>query len=111
MVLAARGSKTGCGTAAKSRRCNSSRRCDFPPSDERTGNGNPSCEYSRPAVRSVDGLSARGFTLIELLVVIAVIAIVVFVTLFSAHHKWDQNELHYKELLARKEKENAAANA
>ena len=32
-------------------------------------------------------------------IVIAVIGIVLFITLFSSHHKWDQNEQHYKELL------------
>ncbi len=40
-----------------------------------------------------------------IVVLIASIGIVVFITVFSAHHKWDQNELHYGELMARKEKE------
>ncbi|GAC1424025.1 MAG: hypothetical protein NVS1B13_10600 [Flavisolibacter sp.] len=35
---------------------------------------------------------------VVLVVIIAIIAIVVFITLFSARHKWDQNELYYKEL-------------
>jgi type II secretory pathway component PulL len=56
-------------------------------------------------------MALRTSSSLLLVVVIAIIAIVVFVTLFSAHHKWDQNELHYKELLARKEKDNAAAKA
>ncbi len=38
-----------------------------------------------------------------LVVLIAVIIIVVFITLFSAYHKWDINEQHYRELLARKD--------
>jgi len=38
-----------------------------------------------------------------IVVLIAVIAIVVFITVFSARHKWDQNEQHYHELLKRKE--------
>ena len=38
-----------------------------------------------------------------IVVLIAVIAIVIFITVFSAHHKWDQNELHYRELMARKD--------
>jgi hypothetical protein len=38
-------------------------------------------------------------------VLIAVVGIVVFMTIFSAHHKWDQNELHYQELIQKKEKE------
>ena len=33
---------------------------------------------------------------------IAGIGIVVFITLFASHHKWDQNELHYQELMAKK---------
>ena len=41
-----------------------------------------------------------------IVVLIAGLAIVVFITLFSAHHKWDQNELHYQELMAREEKNN-----
>jgi uncharacterized membrane protein YwzB len=46
-----------------------------------------------------------------IVVLIAAIAIVVFITLFSARHKWEQNELHYQELLAKKEKEDAAVNS
>ena len=38
-------------------------------------------------------------------VMIAGIAIAFFITLFAAHHKWDQNELYYAELMARKEAE------
>lgn len=38
-------------------------------------------------------------------VLIAGIAIVVFVTYFTGQHKWDQNELHYQELLNKKQKE------
>jgi ATP/ADP translocase len=44
-------------------------------------------------------------TSVIIVVLIASIAIVVFITLFSAHHKWDQNELHYGELMARKERD------
>ncbi|HEX2605858.1 MAG TPA: hypothetical protein VHK91_00700 [Flavisolibacter sp.] len=35
-------------------------------------------------------------------ILIALIAIVVFITLFSAHHKWDRNEQFYQELLNKK---------
>ena len=35
-------------------------------------------------------------------VLVAIIAIVVFITIFSSRHQWDQNELHYKELLHKK---------
>ena len=43
-----------------------------------------------------------------IVVLIAAIGIVVFITVFSARHKWDQNELHYQELLAKKDKLDAA---
>src|SRR5688572_7035362 len=38
-----------------------------------------------------------------IVVLIAAIAIVVFITIFSARHKWDQNEQHYQELMQRKQ--------
>ena len=41
-------------------------------------------------------------------VMLAGLAIVVFISLFSAHHKWDQNEQYYGELLSKQEQENAA---
>ncbi len=44
-----------------------------------------------------------------LVVLIAIIAIVVFITLFSARHKWDQNELYYKELEYKKDLSDDAA--
>jgi type VI protein secretion system component VasK len=37
-----------------------------------------------------------------LVIGIACILIVVFTTVFSVRHKWDQNEQHYRELIARK---------
>lgn len=43
-----------------------------------------------------------------IVVLIAAIAIVVFITLFASRHKWDQNELHYAELMAKKQREDAA---
>jgi hypothetical protein len=39
-----------------------------------------------------------------LVLVIACILIVVFTTVFSVRHKWEQNEQLYKELLSKKEK-------
>jgi hypothetical protein len=36
-------------------------------------------------------------------VLIAGIAIVFFITYFTGQHKWDQNELHYQELLKKKQ--------
>ena len=35
-------------------------------------------------------------------VMIAGLGIVFFITYFTAQHKWDQNELHYQELLKKK---------
>jgi hypothetical protein len=40
-----------------------------------------------------------------LVLIIASLLIVVFITIFSARHKWDLNEQHYKELLARRDEE------
>jgi len=38
-----------------------------------------------------------------IVVLIAAIGLVVFITIFSARHKWDQNEQHCQELLQRKQ--------
>jgi len=38
-----------------------------------------------------------------IVILIACIGIVAFITIFSAQHKWDQNELHYQELLKKKQ--------
>jgi small-conductance mechanosensitive channel len=47
-------------------------------------------------------------TSVIIVVLIAVIGIVVFITVFSARHKWEQNELYYEELMAKKQKQEAA---
>lgn len=39
-----------------------------------------------------------------IVVLIALTGIVIFITRFSAQWKWEQNELHYQELLAKKKK-------
>jgi ATP/ADP translocase len=52
--------------------------------------------------RAADNI-IRSNSSVILVVLVAVIAIVIFVTVFSARLKWDQNELHYQELLKRKE--------
>jgi formate hydrogenlyase subunit 4 len=36
-----------------------------------------------------------------LVLIVAAILIVVFVVIFSARHRWDMNEQHYRELMAR----------
>lgn len=41
-------------------------------------------------------------------VMIAGIGIVFFITYFTGQHKWDQNELHYQELLKKKAETNSA---
>ncbi len=48
-------------------------------------------------------LRANQFSSI-IVVLIAAILIVIFITIFSARHKWDINETRYKELKARKSK-------
>ena len=40
-----------------------------------------------------------------IVLLIAALAIVAFVVIFSAHHRWDMNEQKYRELLAKKEKQ------
>jgi len=39
-----------------------------------------------------------------LILVIAAVLIVGFIALFTARHKWDLNEQHYRELLSKKQK-------
>ncbi|HZH96908.1 MAG TPA: hypothetical protein VEY06_13540 [Flavisolibacter sp.] len=43
-----------------------------------------------------------------LTIVIAAISIVIFITVFSIRHKWDQHEQRYQELLLKQENEGAA---
>lgn len=40
-----------------------------------------------------------------LVLIAAALLIVVFVVIFSARHRWDMNEQHYKELLSRKDRQ------
>lgn len=49
-------------------------------------------------------MELRSNSSLIIVILIAVVSIVVFITLFSARHKWDQNELHYQELLKKKKK-------
>lgn len=37
-------------------------------------------------------------------VLVAIILVVIFIVMFSARHRWDMNEQHYKELLKKKER-------
>jgi multisubunit Na+/H+ antiporter MnhB subunit len=47
----------------------------------------------------------RANSSLMIVILVAVIGIVVFITIFSAHHRWDRNESLYKELLERKNSE------
>lgn len=38
-----------------------------------------------------------------LMILISAVLIVLFIVIFSAYHRWDMNEQHYRELLSRKE--------
>ncbi len=38
------------------------------------------------------------------IVLAGIILIVIFVVIFSARHRWDMNEQHYRELLSKKDK-------
>jgi len=60
-------------------------------------------KYSRKANPVLENDSSLIIT-----VMIAGLAIVFFITYFMGQHKWDQNELHYQELLRKKEQDNAA---
>ena len=42
---------------------------------------------------------------IIIVLIIASLLIVVFIAVFSVRHKWDLNEQHYKELIARRDEE------
>ena len=48
-------------------------------------------------------MEIRSDSSLIIVVLIACMAIVVFVSVFATRHKWDQNELHYQELLKKKE--------
>ncbi len=51
----------------------------------------------------------RQHSSVVIVILIAVVAIVVFFVIFSARHQWDQNELRYRELLAREGVDEGAA--
>jgi hypothetical protein len=47
------------------------------------------------------------YTSLIIVILIAGFGIVAFITIFSAQHRWDQNELHYQELLRKKQQDAA----
>jgi FtsH-binding integral membrane protein len=61
--------------------------------------------YSRKANPVLENNSSLVIT-----VIIAGLGIVLFITYFSGQHKWDQNEMHYQELLYKKQQEQVQEN-
>jgi len=59
--------------------------------------------FSRKANPVLENYSSLVIT-----VMIAGLGIVFFITYFTGQHKWDQNELHYQELLKKKAETNSA---
>lgn len=49
-------------------------------------------------------MELRQHSSLIIVILVAVIAIVVFVVIFSARHKWEQNEADYEELLKKKDR-------
>lgn len=49
-------------------------------------------------------MEIRSQSSLILVLVIAALLIVIFTTVFSAKHKWDMNEQHYRELMDKKER-------
>ncbi|MES2881738.1 MAG: hypothetical protein V4676_06295 [Bacteroidota bacterium] len=43
----------------------------------------------------------RSNSSVIIVVMVALVGIVVFITIFSAHHRWDRNEAFYQELINR----------
>lgn len=38
-----------------------------------------------------------------LMILISILSLTVFIVIFSAHHRWDMNEQHYRELIAKRD--------
>jgi sterol desaturase/sphingolipid hydroxylase (fatty acid hydroxylase superfamily) len=52
-------------------------------------------------------MELRSNSSLIIVILIAVIGIVIFITIFSAHHRWDRNESMYQELVQRENREQA----
>jgi uncharacterized membrane protein len=50
-------------------------------------------------------MELRSNSSLMIVILFAILGIVVFITIFSAHHKWDRNESMYQELLQREKEE------
>lgn len=51
-------------------------------------------------------MDLRTHSSVIVVVMVALFGVIVFITIFSAYHKWDQNEKAYHELKRKKEKQN-----
>jgi hypothetical protein len=50
-------------------------------------------------------MELRSNSSLMIVILVAILGIVVFITIFSAHHRWDRNESMYQELLQREKEE------
>ena len=54
-------------------------------------------------------MELRSNSSLMIVILVAILGIVVFITIFSAHHRWDRNESMYQDLLQREKGEPADA--
>ena len=50
-------------------------------------------------------MELRSNSSLMIVILVAIIGIVVFITIFSAHHRWDRNESMYQDLMQREKGE------
>ena len=50
-------------------------------------------------------MELRSNSSLMIVILVAILGIVVFITIFSAHHRWDRNESMYQELMQREKGE------
>ena len=50
-------------------------------------------------------MELRSNSYLMIVILVAIIGIVVFITIFSAHHRWDRNESMYQDLMQREKGE------
>lgn len=54
--------------------------------------------------KEADKVMRREQSSLVIILVVACLLIVAFIVIFSARHRWDMNEQHYRELMAKKDK-------
>ena len=54
-------------------------------------------------------MELRSNSSLMIVILVAILGIVVFITIFSAHHRWDRNESMYQDLLQKEKGEMADA--